>query len=349
MAGAACARTMGQMSRRVPSASHSGGDGTSAWAILHELFVETLGDARRVGVLLSSALAASGLESPPTSGDAVVTFAKTHLLPLVRDEVGARTAVAWIAQLESRLAALPPATPQESGRRRRDQRDTVPVPPQKPPIPVTLPPFRKKLPSITGDERRPVALLVGARALERSGLARALVQAGIDVRSVETVQALATMLAGENAVRLAIVDLDGEDAKSIVSTVVASRPDLPVVARTAQGGVSADEASAAGLKVVYAYARRMPPPDVVERIRALALPEEPASAPPPTDLVRTPRLIVAIEDIGWYGLDAGALGLVREMDGVADLATLAHRCGLTPDDALRIARALVTQGVIVLA
>ncbi len=337
------------MSGRDPSASRSGGEGTSAWAILHELFVEILGDAGRVGVLLSTALAASGLESPPTSGDAVVTFAKTHLLPLVRDEVGARTAVAWIAQLESRLAAVPPATTQESGRRRRDQRDTVPVPPPpKPPLPVTLPPFRKKLPSITGDERRPVALLVGAHALERSGLARALVQAGIDVRSVETVQALATMLAGESAVRLAIVDLDGADAKSIVSTVAASRPDLPVVARTAQGGVSADEASAAGMKVVYAYARRQPPPDVVERIRALAMPEEPASAPPPTDLVRTPRLIVAIEDIGWYGLDDGALGLVRAMDGVADLATLALRCGLTPDDALRIARALVTQGILVL-
>jgi hypothetical protein len=264
--------------RRQSSSGGARGEGTSAWAILRELVVETIGDATHADGLLSSAISASNLESPPTSADGVVSFAKTHLLPLLRDEAGARIAVAMIATLESSLSSLRRAGTAESGRRRRDDHDTLPPSPLAPSTP-TLPPMRAKQPSITGDERRPVALLIGADALERSALARALVQAGLDVRSIDTADALATMLARGDAVRLAIVDVDRDDAESIFAALAESRRDVPIVARTSGRGGTLDDARTADLKIVYSYARHRPPADVIERIRECAMHDDPASLP----------------------------------------------------------------------
>lgn len=337
--------------RERDSSRGADGEGTSAWAVLHDLLVE-LSDASRAGALLSSALGASKADSPPTSVDAVLAFAEAHLLPFVRAAVGAPAAAAFMATLEAKLSATGHAVVQQSGRRRRDERDTMPAPSLTPPTP-SVPPMRKRLPSISGDVRRPIALLVAANALERSALARALVQTGVDVRSIETTAALATMLAGEDVVRLAIVDLDRDDAPSVLAALAESRPGLAVVART--GGGAVDAARAAGLNVVYTYARRHPPADAIERIREYAMREDPAATPADhaasdasrADFARVPRLAVAFEDVGWFELDVDADVLVRNVDGEADLATTALRCGLAPDDALRIVRTLVERGILV--
>jgi hypothetical protein len=212
---------------------------------------------------------------------------------------------------------------------------------------------RESIPA-TGDETRPSVLLLGADALERASMARALVWEGFEARSAETVEELEVVLRTEQP-RLVVVDLQRRDASLLLAKLAAMKPAPPLVVSADDPARARAAAREAGLEVLHVYSPCTARRERIQRIVECAAARRDVVAPPageaPVSAVkRIPRAAVAAEDVGWlaFELESDAAAFLAVVDGQADIETIATRCGLGPGDGVRIAEALAAQGALLL-
>jgi hypothetical protein len=356
---------------------------TTPWAVLTLILVQTAGPQNATG-LLEKALAEADLAALPCSAGDVVAFVRTHLLPqFVASGLGLERAIVLLEQLEFQLwqhghrdvprpvadpAALRPPFP--SGVQLRADRASEGASSDSPPPPVAgeeaEPPARRVLPRlattaplresipVTGDETRPRVLLLGADALERASLARALVWEGFDARSAENIEELEHVLRTEQP-RLAVVDLQRRDAPLLLEKLAAMNPAPALVVCTNDPARARTVALEAGLEVLHVYSPCTSRRERIQRICECAAARRDVDAPPAEEAPvsaakRIPRAAVASEDVGWlaFELESDAAAFLANVDGQADIETIAGRCGLGPGDGARIAEELAAQGALLL-
>jgi hypothetical protein len=356
---------------------------TTPWAVLTLLLVQTAGP-RNAGSLLEKALAEAHLAGLPSSAGDVVAFVRQHLLPaFVASGLGLERAIVLLEQLEFRLwqdghrdvprpvaDPVAPRPPLPSGVHVRVERASKAAPPDSPPAPVpgeeAEPPARRVLPRlatptgsresvpVTGDETRPRVLLLGADALERASLARALVWEGFDARSAENLEELEQVLRTERP-RLAVVDLQRRDASLLLKKLAAINPAPALVVCANDPARARAAAREAGLEVLHVYSPCTSRRERIQRICECAAARRDVDAPPAGEapvraLKRIPRAAVAAEDVGWlaFELETDVAAFLANVDGQADIETIARRCGLASGDGARIAEELAAQGALVL-
>jgi hypothetical protein len=360
------------------SSGRVGGEKLSPWMVLARLLATIVDDDARADELLFAALGAAERQYPPVSAAEVLDFAAVHLAPIVTAEEGQARASELLSKLRESLA--PPRTsgaaaasrPAEELRRHSDvrPRTVIHVPSPSPEalddLKALLPPMRKKQPSISGAEGRPMVLLIQLAALRRGELGRALVREGFDVRAIDATSEVAAVLSND-APMIALVDAEREDALATLRAVCDLRPGIFAVMSATTVEEATDAAESAGARLLHAHTRDTPLRDIIDRIKRYVLEppdaaEQPTSDPrlvppspiPPTlppparnvDTTRVPVLQVEAVDLFWLGLAPDAAAVVEHVDGVADVRTLAERCGRSATEVTMILEDLAAQNVV---
>jgi hypothetical protein len=227
----AAARSPGRASR----------EDDAPWSILGGLVARAVGGRDRADAVIYDALAASPLSASPSGEWDVFVFLQAHLFPLLVRAVGPRVAAEVVEAFESKLARRHEDAPSEPPRN-SDVRKRKRAPRSPPPV--------------SGSEARPLALIVTVDTLERSGLARALVREGVDMRSAESIAELEELLTEGAPLRLAVIDTAHPKVEDILAALARAWPGLPVVARATNGFEAARAVCAAGLDLVAVYEPR---------------------------------------------------------------------------------------------
>jgi ActR/RegA family two-component response regulator len=329
------------------AAARKQGDGTSPWATLDRLVTRAVGDERRTASILSAALAAARAATRPETADEVAAFARDHLLPALVDLLGARVVRAFAETLAQDLERPIPVAVRRAVARRRD---TVPSPASA----RAAPPVARRR-SITGEAGRPMVFVYEPDALQRSSIARALVPAGFDVRSMGTLPELAKLLRSVEPAHFAVVDVSEVGDGSPLRAFGESRRDLPLVLRSPRPNGATALAREHGVTVLRVFAREDSVGELVASLREAAEPPEAAAGRSsferiaPEALQRVPRLASARGDRGSSpALDPDAAAVLESVDGTADLASIARRRSLPPSDVVRIAALLAARRLITL-
>lgn len=197
--------------------------------------------ARRV---LIEALVEAGRDTPPTGTGALLAFVHAHVLPMLRDVLGARDADDFLAHFTASVEDLPMSDPAHSGL----QRATTPLDVDDEDVDLeaafaapTLAPPPPSSPSPSG-VRTPI-VLVCSDPLQRVWLVRLLVRAHYDVVVVEHVEDLRGL---DVTPEVALVDLDTLGVGALLGGLAARLPGVRVVALS-----SGDEDVADALLRVY--------------------------------------------------------------------------------------------------
>jgi hypothetical protein len=199
---------------------------------------------------------------------------------------------------------------------------------------------------------RQVVLLIEPSAHHRAALARALVAAGFDVRSLETLGTARTP-------RFAIVnleDLKEKDADTLLAALLDRHREVPLVLRSSDPGDAEAGARTLGLNVALSFAKDALEREVVARICQWCRPgsagggDGPKSAErlAPALLKRVPTLAVGRDVLARYKPDLDQASFLASIDGRRDLEAIAARTGMTPSVVLNVARKLVERRIVVL-
>jgi hypothetical protein len=334
---------------------------TTPFAVFTLLLVQTAGP-KNASSLLETALAEAHLAALPSTAADVVAFVRNHVLPqFVANGLGLQRAIVLLEKLELQLSQpgqrdvprpvadpAAPRPPLPSGVQLRVAGASEGASSDSPPRPV-----RESIP-VAGDETRPRVLLLGADALDRASLARALVWEGFDARSAENLEELEQVLRTERP-RLAVVDLQRRDARLLLRKLAAMNPAPALVVCAHDPARARAAALEAGLELLLVYSpctsRRERIQRICECVAARGAVDAPSAGEAPTGAVkRIPRAAVAAEDVGWLALEleSDAAAFLASVDGQTDIETIARRCGLAPADGARIAEELAAQGTLLL-
>lgn len=199
---------------------------------------------------------------------------------------------------------------------------------------------------------RQVVLLVEPSAHHRAALARALVAAGFDVRSLDT-------LGPGRTPRIAIVnleDLKEKDADVLLAALLDAHRDVPLVLRSSDPADAAAGARTLGLNVALSFAKDALEREVVARVcqwchsGSAGGGDGPKSAErlAPAMLKRVPSLVVGRNDLTPYRSDPDQASFLASIDGRRNLEAIATRTGMTPSVVLTVARKLVERRIVVL-
>lgn len=189
-------------------------------------------------IFLQAALRSARRGALPTDPEAILDFARAHLLGPLTEELGGRAVAAFLDDL-TRALRTPVSDVEvsadvelddeslglESGEGLRPSRiPTALPPPPRDREASTLPPSKSVR---SGPCGRPRTLLVHGDRLTRAILARQLVAAGCDVTVIETPTDLATVT--EALPDFAVVDLAARGAQDLLRRIVARNPGLQVL------------------------------------------------------------------------------------------------------------------------
>jgi hypothetical protein len=199
---------------------------------------------------------------------------------------------------------------------------------------------------------RHVVLLIEPSAHRRAALARALVAAGFDVRSLET-------LGTARIPRFAIVnleDLKDKDADNLLAALLDAHREVPLVLRSSDPGEAEAGARTLGLNVALSFAKDALEREVVARVcqwcrsGSAGLGDAPKSAErlAPALLMRVPTVAVGRDELGRYKADPNETSFLASIDGRRNLEAIATRTGMTPSVVLTVARKLVERRIVVL-
>jgi hypothetical protein len=262
-----------------PFSTNAGLPGPSPWTTLNFLLTCALGDQVRAGEVISSALAASRLPVAPMSRADVLRFVKTHLLATLAVAVGEYSAFSLIDTFSTKLEEcseetpepLAPSTGASTPAGSSAHSDSGPDGSSGSMAPAAPPPlqsmFRRRQPSISGEEGRPLALIALSDPLERSWLARTLVGEGLDVRSSETIHELLEILRDPAILRLGVVDIERRDLWPVLRTIIELRPSLPLIVCTTTDAADASVyVRAAGLRLLHVHEKTSPQRELLDRI-----------------------------------------------------------------------------------
>jgi hypothetical protein len=181
----------------------------------------------------------------------VLRFVKTHLFATLSLAVGEYSAFTLTDTFATKLEECGEETVEAEA-----APPTVPSPMQSM--------FRRRQPSISGEEGRPVALIALSDPLERSWLARTLVGEGVDVRYNETLHELLEILRDPALLRVAVVDVERADLVPVLRAILELRPSLPLILCTAKDAASARErVQATGLRLLHVHEKKSPPSELV--------------------------------------------------------------------------------------
>lgn len=220
---------------------------------------------------LYAALGAGGLEELPTSIPDILEFARTQLLPVVADRLGARAAIAFIEALSIRLAPRESDMPPSARRpiARVQVRSSAPAaPPERTPKMATG--------GSVGVAKCGVWLLVEQDSLARASVARSLVQCRCAVRVVDSAADASTAIASAETIDAAVVDMQHPAAVRIVEALVGSCPDLVIVARACDGPLVHDALTRLGIRRFGVCARFASAMDLLGMARRLRAPATPS-------------------------------------------------------------------------
>lgn len=232
--------------RRSASAGAAGAR-RSPWERLNELLVEATGDEERASELIFLSLGASERARPPQSIAEVLAFAAKELKPLLVLEVGHAIAMSLLSRLQTELAPTSPGAPL---RHHSDVRQ------------------RARMPSISGEETRPVVFLLYTNALHRAELARTLLREGFEVRLVESPSELARPDDHRAApTKTAVVDVEHPRASAALSVLASAHPDALVVLCAPTAVDALDAARPFGIDRFEIHAKSAPLHELEARVR----------------------------------------------------------------------------------
>jgi len=235
-------------------------------------------------IFLQAALRSARRAALPTDPEAVLDFARAHLLGPLAEELGGRAVAAFLEDLTRALrrpvnevevsaevelddAALGLETGEVSGEVLRPSR--LPTALRPPPLDrggrvSSIPP------SNSGAIRvRPRASLVHGDRFTRALLARQLVAAGWDVTIVETFADLTAD--GEPLPDLAVVDLDVRDVQSLLVGLLRRTPGLRVLGLLPPGCDADALFRAAGVATHETTSHAAKSAEIAARLHTLAL------------------------------------------------------------------------------
>jgi hypothetical protein len=197
-----------------------------------------------------------------------------------------------------------------------------------------------------------VVLLVEPSAHHRAALARALVAAGFDVRSLETLRTGQTP-------RFAIVNLEDmrwKDADVLLAALLDAHREVPLVLRSSDPSDAEAGARTLGLNVALSFAKDALEREVVARICQWCRPASASGGEGaksaerfvPAMLKRIPTLAVGRNDLARYKPDPDQASFLASIDGRRDLEAIANRTGMRPSVLLSVVRKLVERRIVIL-
>jgi PleD family two-component response regulator len=209
-----------------------------ASTLLRDLLTQSFGDDALVRHALSDAMLAARRLDLPSEPDELMRFAWAYLMTPIAETAGVRAATKFITDLQNALTSNQGSFDEE-------------------PHSETRVPVVSDVRAIEGDShqnsqterpsartkaaRRLSVLLVDSDRLGRSSLARALVQARIDVNVADGLAEAAQVLEDLAApLDVVLADADSPDFDRLVSRVQLRRPSLRIIAR-ARPPASANE------------------------------------------------------------------------------------------------------------
>jgi hypothetical protein len=235
---------------------------------LLDLLRTLLADEAEVRRILGEGLRNARRADLPRDGDEILRFAWAHLMTPVAEALGVRAATQFISDLQAAIEHDRPSStvrvPATSDVRAARHMTSEPFPSSDEP-PTQRP--SAKAPAA----RRLSVLLIDGDRLGRSSLARALVQARIDVRVADDATGAAEALDDlASPVDVVLADADAADFDRVVVRVQLRRPGLRIIAR-ARPPASAHESGTRPVRpgvaaLVWKTTRAA---DLIEQLRAL--------------------------------------------------------------------------------
>jgi hypothetical protein len=199
---------------------------------------------------------------------------------------------------------------------------------------------------------RQVVLLIEPSAHHRTALARALVAAGFEVRSLDNLGTARTP-------RFAIVNLEDwkeKDADALLAALLDAHREVPLVLRSSDPTEAEAGYRTLGLNVALSFAKDALEREVVARVcqwfRSGSAGgddgRKSAELLAPALLKRVPTLVVGREDLRRYKPDPDQASFLASIDGRRNVEAIATRTGMTQSEVLSVARKLVEQRIVVL-
>jgi hypothetical protein len=197
-----------------------------------------------------------------------------------------------------------------------------------------------------------VVLLIEPSAHHRAALARALVAAGFDVRTLDTLRTARTP-------RFAIVnleDLNWKDADALLAALLDAHREVPLVLRSSDPSEAEAGARTLGLNVALSFPKDALEREVVARICQWCRSGSAGGGDgrksgellAPALLKRVPTLGAGREDLRRYEPEPDEASFLASIDGRRNVEAIATRTGMTQSEVLSVLRKLVERRIVVL-
>ena len=259
---------------------------TAAQRALFRILETTIPDRVVSERALRSALSEARLSDVPEEFDQLVPFVRRYLalqlddadrpwlVTSVIEDVEAEAEVARLGDGSSARMAVAtriperfPTEPAPAGEREEDEFPSVeievaPVVPRAPSVP-----------RIALRATRPSVLVIDGDRFKRSALARALVQGRCDVTVLDGGDEAIAAITSSEPIDIIIVDVDAAGADTLLSTAVAARPEVAILAWTnAPASVAEHVARVAGVRAYAVIARSAHNSEIHDSISRLLMP-----------------------------------------------------------------------------
>ncbi len=213
--------------------------------VLLRVLDTAFGDDHSGRVLLHAALRSARRLSLPSGTEAVLDFVRAHMMSALTEELGPRVVSALLDDLATELAKL----------------DVDDPPSARVAIPVT-----SELPRSSGVRLRARVILVDDDRFARSNLARTLVTAACDVAAAES----ALDIRGhDGALDVAIINMETADVAAALSAIIATGPDVRVVALADDAASAEALLRAASVRTYRVIPRRTRGTEVLDLVKRL--------------------------------------------------------------------------------
>lgn len=253
---------------------------TPAQRALFRLLETTIPDRGVWERAIRSGLSDAARDELPGEFDEVVAFVRAHLAKYLGDserpwlissvledleaeaelskvggELNSSARMAIATRIPARLATVP--APADDGT------------PSSAPVAVSVP-KPPSVPRVTLRKERPAVLVVDGDRFKRSALARALVQFRCDVTVLDGGDEAVSVIAGVDPIDVLVLDVDDAGAAKTLEALVATRPEVPVLAWTnAPAAVAEHLARVAGVRACAVAARSALNTEISEALNRL--------------------------------------------------------------------------------
>jgi CheY-like chemotaxis protein len=253
---------------------------------LFRLLETTIPDRGTWERALRKGLLDARIETLPEDFDALVPFVRQHLATHLDDEERPWLISSVLEDLEAEAELARSGGDLNSSARMAiatripERLPTTPAPAleilddeEEPPsaeIPRVVPTAPSIPRFVVVRKERPSVLVVDGDRFKRSALARSLVQARCDVTVLDGGDEALTAISGSEPIDVLVLDVDAPGAAQLLDALVASRPDVPVLAWTSAPPSAAEHvARMAGVRATAVVPRNALNAEINEGLRKL--------------------------------------------------------------------------------